>query len=112
MPEPLTVACLCADWCHICNDYQQTFDQLAAEFSDQTRFVWVDIEEHDDAIGALDIENFPTLLIGQASQIRFFGPVIQYPENARQIIRKALAGELVTTNTATLIAVLAQVRAL
>jgi thiol-disulfide isomerase/thioredoxin len=63
-PEFL-VACLCADWCGTCRDYQPGFLAIAAAFP-QARFVWLDIENEADTLEELedmDVENFPTLLI-------------------------------------------------
>ncbi len=91
---PLTVVCLCAGWCHICEEYQQTFAALAEEFAGKARLIWVDIEEQEEIVGALDIENFPTMLIGNADKIRFFGAITQIPGTARQLIRKGMMDEL------------------
>lgn len=58
----LLVACLCAEWCGTCRSYRATFANLAARYP-QHCFVWVDVEDHADALGDLDVENFPTLLV-------------------------------------------------
>lgn len=108
-PARLTVACLCADWCHICNDYRSTFDALAAAFDEPIQFVWVDIEEHESLLGPLDVENFPTLMIGKAGALMFCGPVIQKSEHARQLIRKGLVSELGSVDDPALIEVLSAV---
>jgi thiol-disulfide isomerase/thioredoxin len=70
------VACLCADWCHVCQDYRQTFAQLAREFAGAAGFVWVDIEEDEDALGTVEVDDFPTLLIARAGQICHFAVVM------------------------------------
>ena len=90
----LSVVCLCADWCHICEEYQQTFADLACEFENQASLIWLDIEEHEEIVGSLDIDNFPTLLIGTPDDVRFFGAITQIPGTARQLIRKGLLDEL------------------
>jgi len=36
------VGCLCAQWCGVCKDYRQGFEDLAAS-PPQARFVWLDI---------------------------------------------------------------------
>ncbi|MEO7116218.1 MAG: thioredoxin domain-containing protein, partial [Caldimonas sp.] len=59
---PLLVACLCAGWCGSCRDYRATFDALAGQFAGGAVFAWIDIEDDADALGDLDIDNFPTLL--------------------------------------------------
>lgn len=73
-PEPWLVVCLCAAWCGVCRDWTTVFAQLEAAHPD-VRFGWVDVEDEADAIGELDIETFPTLLVGQGSRARFLGPV-------------------------------------
>ena len=58
-----------------CRDYRATFEALAAQFAAQADFAWIDIEDEADALGDLDIETFPTLLIADGSVLRFLGPV-------------------------------------
>jgi len=108
-PARLTVACLCAEWCHICNDYRAVFDELAASFDEPIQFVWVDIEEHEDLLGSLEVENFPTLMIGNAGALMFCGPVIQKSEHAKQLIRKGLVSELGSVDEPALVEVLSAV---
>lgn len=116
MPESnhpsLTVVCLCAGWCDICEEYRQTFASLADEFTGQARLLWVDIEDQEDVVGSLDIENFPTLLIGTADDVRFFGPITQLPGTARQLVRKAMVDELGRVADPELAQVLNEIRAL
>jgi thiol-disulfide isomerase/thioredoxin len=92
--EHLLVACLCAAWCRTCDDYRPTFDALASEFSTQARFVWVDIEDDEEALGDVDVQDFPTLLIAKSSAVQFFGPVLPHPGTARALLQRAAAGEL------------------
>ncbi|MEY2890470.1 MAG: hypothetical protein RJA98_378 [Pseudomonadota bacterium] len=96
MPPLPLVACLCAAWCGTCNQYRTLFDTLAAEFAGQAVFRWADIEDHADALGdALDVEDFPTLLIAGGDNCAvFFGPVLPHAQTARQLIQRALRGEL------------------
>ncbi|WJF90133.1 thioredoxin family protein [Paraburkholderia bonniea] len=77
-PETLFVACLCADWCGTCRDYQVMFNQLA-ERHPAICFIWIDIETHADRFDDLDVENFPTILIEDAEVTRFFGMVLPQP---------------------------------
>jgi len=94
-PTPhLLVACLCAAWCRTCDDYRPTFDMLAPEFSAQARFVWVDIEDDEDALGDVDVQDFPTLLVAHGDAVLFFGPVLPHAANARALLQRAAAGEL------------------
>ena len=57
------VVCLCADWCGTCREFAPGFAQ-AALARPELVFRWIDIEDEADAIGDLDIETFPTLVIG------------------------------------------------
>jgi thioredoxin-like negative regulator of GroEL len=91
---PLLVACLCAAWCRTCDDYRVVFDALRAEFGAQTNFVWVDIEDDEAALGNVDVDDFPTLLIARSDRIAFFGPVTPHAQTARQLVQRALRDEL------------------
>lgn len=88
------VACLCAAWCRSCEEYREIFDALARENQGAARFVWVDIEDQEAALGPVDIVDFPTLLIAQDDAVLFFGPVIPRPQVVRQLLMRALRGEL------------------
>jgi thioredoxin 1 len=68
------VICLCAAWCGVCREWTPVFEQLATTHP-QVRFAWVDVEDEADAMGDVDIETFPTLLIAHGPHARFFGPV-------------------------------------
>jgi thioredoxin 1 len=68
------VICLCAEWCGACRDWRDTFMQVAAA-QPRLRFAWVDVEDEADAMGDIDIETFPTILIARAQQPMFLGPV-------------------------------------
>ncbi len=97
---PWLVACLCAAWCRTCDTYYPTFEQLAREFGERMRFVKVDIEDDEDALGELDVVDFPTLLIAEGETIYFLGPVLPHLETARQLIERALRRELAEVRTA------------
>jgi thiol-disulfide isomerase/thioredoxin len=97
---PWLVACLCAAWCRTCDAYYPTFEQLAHEFGPRMRFVKVDIEDDEDALGDLDVVDFPTLLIAEGETIYFLGPVLPHLEMARQLIERALRRELAEIKTA------------
>lgn len=91
---PLLVACLCAAWCRTCTDYAPTFATLENEFGTVARFVWVDIEDDEAALGDLDIEDFPTLLCARGDRVLFCGPVLPHMQTARQLVERALRDEL------------------
>jgi thioredoxin-like negative regulator of GroEL len=79
------VACLCAAWCGTCTSYRATFDELAARHPDKY-FLWVDIEDHADVVGDLDVENFPTLLIQRHEHVAFFGTMLPEPNVAHRLV--------------------------
>lgn len=92
-PSDLLVACLCAGWCTTCTAYRAVFEDLAARHPG-ARFVWVDIEDHSDALeatagGAPDIENFPTLLLSQGGEPRFFGTVLPHAAVLQRLLDQA-----------------------
>ena len=103
------VACLCADWCDSCREYRATFEALAAQFGGAADFAWIDIEDEADALGDVDVDDFPTLLIADSGGPRFHGPVTPQMQTAERLIRSALAGELAVCGDA---ALAARVRAL
>ena len=92
--DRLLVACLCAGWCHNCDDYRPTFEALAAEFKPVAQFLWVDIEEQAELIGDVEVDNFPTLLIASGGALRFFGSVTPHAETVRQLLRRAQGAAL------------------
>ena len=73
------VACLCAAWCRTCDEYRPTFTAAAQAYPDM-RFAWIDIENESDALGplALEVEDFPTLLIAEGISLRFYGPLLPH----------------------------------
>ena len=88
------VACLCAAWCGSCRDYRATFAALSERFAGQADFAWVDIEDEAEALGDLDIENFPTLFIAAGDEALFLGPVTPQAGTAERLVRSALEGSL------------------
>jgi thioredoxin 1 len=70
---------LCAQWCGVCRDWLAVFDAAALRHP-RDRFVWVDVEDQDQLVGDLDIETFPTLLVGTSDQVLFFGTILPSPE--------------------------------
>ncbi|MGS0753688.1 thioredoxin family protein [Roseateles sp. GG27B] len=95
---PTLVACLCAAWCRTCDDYRPMFAALQAQHPD-CRWVWVDIEDEAELIGELEVETFPTLLIGCGAQLRFIGPVLPQQANAERLL-----GSILKTASASVIA--------
>jgi len=85
-PADAAVVCLCAAWCGTCREFQPGFEQAAQEHP-QIAFRWVDIENEADELGDIDIETFPTLLIGDAAKIHFAGPVLPQPAQIGRLLR-------------------------
>ncbi len=85
-PEPLLVACLCAQWCGTCKDYAPLFNGLQAEFPAAV-FRWIDIEDESELVDPIEVENFPTLLIVTGGQARFFGTLTPHIETLKRLIR-------------------------
>jgi thioredoxin-like negative regulator of GroEL len=83
--DHLIVACLCAAWCGTCASYRAVFEELAARHPDKY-FLWVDVEDHADLVGDLDVENFPTLLIQRHAHVAFFGTMLPDPLVAHRLI--------------------------
>jgi thioredoxin 1 len=71
---PWWVICLCAAWCGVCRDWQPAFEREALA-QPGVRFAWVDVEDHAQAMGEVDIETFPTLLVAHGQRVLFMGPV-------------------------------------
>lgn len=83
--ERWIVACLCAAWCGTCLSYRATFEEVASRHPDKL-FVWIDIEDHADVVGDLDVENFPTLLIQHHELVAFFGTMLPDPGLAHRLV--------------------------
>ena len=98
---PLTVFCLCADWCDTCRSFQSTFEQLAQQNPEQ-RYVWIDVEVHDQCLADIDIENFPTIVITDQINTYFFGPILPHAETLERLCRAAQTGDLPLVQDTTL----------
>jgi len=95
---PLLVAGLCAEWCGTCREYRPLFDQQSQVFGERARFAWVDVEDHDEVLGALDVENFPTLLIARGDEVLFYGVVTPHAQTLARLVQSALDGDLKPVN--------------
>lgn len=99
MPTPrpdstLIVACLCAAWCRLCDDYQAVLREVAADLSAsglELQWFWLDIEDEADLLGDFDVETFPTLVVVDRQQLRFAGPLTPQPATLRRLLRALLA---------------------
>jgi thiol-disulfide isomerase/thioredoxin len=68
------VICLCAQWCGVCREWRSQFERAAADHP-RMRFAWIDVEDEADAMGDVDVETFPTLLVAAGDRPLFFGAV-------------------------------------
>jgi thioredoxin 1 len=94
---PLLVACLCAQWCGICRDYAPLLAATLARFgAGQLTVKWLDIEDHSDVLGDLDVQSFPTLLIARGDVALFFGPITPHAQTLQRLVQNALAGDMAT----------------
>jgi thiol-disulfide isomerase/thioredoxin len=95
MPStPIHVACLCAAWCRLCDEYAPVLDAIAGEFAEAghpVRVHWVDIEDQADLVGEVDVEDFPTLVITDGRVVRFAGPLTPQPDTLRRMLRATIA---------------------
>lgn len=84
------VACLCAAWCRLCDDYRAVQDQVARESAEagaDLRWHWVDIEDDAEWLGEVDVETFPTLIVAAPDGVRFAGPLLPHADTLRRVLR-------------------------
>jgi thiol-disulfide isomerase/thioredoxin len=87
---PIHVACLCAAWCRLCDDYRPVLDNVMSELRadfDGLRPHWIDIEDEADLLGEFDVETFPTLVVIGPEGVRFAGPLTPHPDTLRRLLR-------------------------
>lgn len=66
--------CLCAAWCGVCRDFAPLLAQARHERPD-VQLRWLDVEDEAEWLDALDVENFPTLLLAVDGRAVFLGTV-------------------------------------
>jgi thioredoxin-like negative regulator of GroEL len=91
---PLLVAGLCAQWCGACRDWRPVFDAQARAYAGRAEFAWVDIEDHDEVMGHVDVENFPTLMIAHGDEVLFFGTITPHEQTLARLVQSALQGDM------------------
>ena len=79
------VACLCAAWCRTCTGYATAFAGLAQRFPEYS-FVWIDIDHDEAIIGDLDVETFPTVLVGRRDEVVFGGVLLPHIEHLERLL--------------------------
>lgn len=88
--QPIHIACLCAAWCRLCDDYAPVLEQVVGEFvaaDAPLRCHWIDIEDEADLVGDFDVETFPTMVIADAQHVRFAGPLTPQADTLRRLLR-------------------------
>lgn len=96
IPAEWLVACLCAEWCGSCRGYREAFENAAREAQRGVRYAWIDIEDHPDVMGDIEVESFPSLLIAKGDEVAFFGAVMPHPSTLASLVRRARLGQLST----------------
>lgn len=93
------MACLCAAWCRLCDDYAAVFrtitDRLARE-RPGLEARWIDIEDEAAVLGDLDVETFPTLLVRSAAGVLFAGVLEPHGQTLERVLRACLADPVST----------------
>ena len=90
---PIHLACLCAAWCRLCDDYAAVFEQVAGELAAAgvpLRCHWIDIEDESELVGDFDVETFPTIVIVDPQAVRFAGPLTPQADTLRRLLRATL----------------------
>lgn len=92
-PDTVHVACLCAAWCRLCEGYAAVFDPVLQALQARHPALvvhWIDIEDEAELVGELDVQTFPTVVVADASWVRFAGPLTPQPETLQRVLRAAL----------------------
>lgn len=89
--EPWHVVCLCAAWCGVCREWDALFRSLAQAHPD-VHFAWIDVEDEDEAMGDVEVETFPTLLVSHGTTPLFFGPVAPQAAQVTRLLATLQAG--------------------
>ncbi|HYN58409.1 MAG TPA: thioredoxin domain-containing protein [Rubrivivax sp.] len=90
LDQPIYVACLCAAWCRLCDDYAPVLEQVAGELAAAgvpLRWHWIDIEDEAVLVSDFDVETFPTIVIADAQHVRFAGPLTPQADTLRRLLR-------------------------
>ena len=87
-----SVVCLCAAWCGVCRQYEPQFQALSKKFP-QVRFGWVDVEDQEALVGDVDVETFPTLLIGRGDHAMFLGPLLPQVKVLERLLQSLMDGQ-------------------
>ena len=88
--DAVDVACLCAAWCDLCDEYAPVFEQVTSELvskGSKLRRHWIDIEDEAELVGDFDVQTFPTLVVIGPEGVRFAGPLTPQADTLRRLLR-------------------------
>lgn len=87
-PSAVQVVLLCAAWCGVCREFAPAFEALQPHHPG-VHFHWVDVEDQANLVDDLDVENFPTLLLGVNGQPVFFGTILPHASTLARLVQDA-----------------------
>ena len=96
----IDVSCLCAAWCGTCREYAEAFSRLSLRYP-KARWHWVDVEDDADLVDELDVENFPTLLIGVDGAPVFYGVLLPHIQTLERLVQDATGLRALADSTET-----------
>jgi thiol-disulfide isomerase/thioredoxin len=76
----------------VCRQYEPQFQALSKKFP-QVRFGWVDVEDQEALVGDVDVETFPTLLIGHGDHAMFLGPLLPQVKVLERLLQSLMDGQ-------------------
>lgn len=100
MTASVQVWCLCAAWCGVCRDFAPLLAQAQHE-RPGVQLGWLDVEDESEWLDALDVENFPTLLLAVNGRAVFFGTITPQLATLLTLIDHAPTLPALTGETAT-----------
>jgi thioredoxin 1 len=103
--QTLDVFCLCAEWCGVCRTLRPELEALRLE---GFRIYWIDIEEHADALDAIEIDTFPTVIVANGSGTICFAGVMEphivhFEKLLRSLAKQGLSPSSTSTEITALI---------
>lgn len=88
-----TVFGLCASWCGTCRGWEAVLARAAQAAGWAAHYV--DVEVHDALVEAVDVEDFPTVLLVDAQGTpRFAGTVLPHGQTLTRLMQAVAAGGL------------------
>ena len=61
-----------------------------AERFPRAEFRWVDIEDEADAVGDMEVENFPTILVRRGGETLFQGVLLPHHSHLERLLQKII----------------------